>query len=75
MPDTTPTDTYARRWQALLGENRMLQKQHLDLLTSMIPPFSIAQKAQVEANAAQIQDLSTKVRDLVNDWSADPQPM
>jgi hypothetical protein len=69
MSGTTSPNTYARRWQALLTENSILQKQHHDLLASLIPPFSSAQRAQVAASADELQTIGIKVRDLVNDWS------
>jgi hypothetical protein len=74
MSGNPSTDTYAGRWQALLTENSILQKQHHDLLASLIPPFSAGQKAQVQASAAQLKKLDIRVRDLVNDWSAEPRP-
>lgn len=74
MSHITSSDTYARRWQALLTENSLLHKQHHDLLASLIPPFSAAQKAQVQASADELRNLGIKVRDLVNDWSADSRP-
>jgi hypothetical protein len=74
MPDTTPVDTYASRWQALLVENSMLQKQHLDLLTSLVPPFSAPEQVQFEASTARLVEFNLKLRTLVHDWSAHARP-
>jgi len=74
MPDTAPVDTYASRWQALLVENSVLQKQHLDLLTSLVPPFSAPEKSQFEASTARLVQFNLKLRTLVHDWSAHARP-
>jgi len=74
MSDLTPANAYARRWQALLAENTVLQKEHLELISSFTPPFSKQQTVQLQASAAQLQKFSLKLRDLVDEWSADAQP-
>jgi hypothetical protein len=68
MSNATPTDLYARRWEALLTDNDVLQKEHVRLLASFTAPFSLQQAAQLEASTARLQMLSVKVRDLVDDW-------
>jgi hypothetical protein len=75
MSDPSPTDPYARRWHALLAENTVLQKEHLDLLSSLTQPFSAQQKALLKASGTRLQKLNDKLHDLVNDWSADARPM
>ncbi len=69
--DPTPTNSYTRRWHALLAENSTLQKEHLELVGSFTKPFSAQQMMQLDASAAQRHKLSLKLRDLVGDWSAD----
>lgn len=71
MPDTTSTEAYARRWQALLAESSALQKEHTDLITSWTPPFSVQQTAQLASSAARRDEISAKLSKLVDDWAAD----
>lgn len=71
MSYPTPTNPYAQRWQALLAENNVLQKEHLRIVASLTAPFSVQQMAQLEVSAARLQNLSLKVHDLVDDWAAD----
>ena len=66
MPDTAP-DTYASRWQAMLVENSALQKHHLDLLSSLVPPFSAPEQVQFEASTARFVEFNLKLRTLVYD--------
>jgi hypothetical protein len=73
MPDTAP-DTYASRWQAMLVENSALQKHHLDLLSSLVPPFSAPEQVQFEASTARLVEFNLKLRTLVHDWSAHARP-
>ena len=75
MSDPTPANAYARRWQALLAENTVLQKEHLELISSFTPPFSKQQTVQLQASAARLQKLSLKLRDLVNEWAAGARPI
>ena len=71
MPDPTPANAYARRWQALLAENTVIQKEHLELISSFTPPFSKQQTVQLQARAARLQKFSLKLHDLVDEWAAD----
>jgi hypothetical protein len=71
MSYPTPTNPYAQRWQSLLAENNVLQKEHLRIVASLTAPFSVQQMAQLEASAARLQNLSLKVHDLVDDWASD----
>ena len=74
MPDPTPdtyTDTYTRRWHALLAENTAIQNETLQLISSFTPPFSAQQEAQLNVNAARRQELTLKLHDLVDEWAAD----
>jgi hypothetical protein len=75
MSDPTPADPYARRWEALLAENTVIQNEHLELISSIAPPFSKQQTVQLEANAARLEKLSLKLRDLVNEWAAGARPI
>ena len=75
MPDTTSTEAYARRWQALLAESSALQKEHTDLITSWTPPFSVQQTAQLASSAARRDEISVKLAELVDDWAADVRSM
>jgi hypothetical protein len=69
MTDHTSTDTCASRWDALLAENSILHKEHIDLLSSYTPPFSPQQIAQLEASAARRAELPKKIRNLVEEWT------
>ena len=69
MTDHTFTGSCASRWGALLAENSILLKQHLDLLSSYTPPFSPQQTAQLEASAARRAELPKKIRNLVEEWT------
>jgi hypothetical protein len=71
MSDPMPTNVYTRRWHALLAESSVLQKEHLDLLSSVTPPFSAQHKIQLEASTARIQQLNRRLHVLVNDWSTE----
>jgi hypothetical protein len=71
MSDPIPANAYAVRWDALLAENGALQKEHLDLLSSLTPPFSQQDKVRLDASRTRIQQLNHKLHTLVDDWSAD----
>jgi hypothetical protein len=75
MSYETPTDAYARRWQAILAENRVLQKEHMDLISSWTPPFSVQQIAQLKASAARSDKISLELAELVDEWAADARSM
>jgi len=75
MSDDTPADAYARRWHALLAENRVLQKEHMDLISSWTPPFSVQQIAQLKASAARSDKISLELAELVDEWAADARSM
>jgi hypothetical protein len=75
MPDATSTEAYSRRWQALLAESRALQKEHMDLISSWTPPFSLQQTAQLASGAARRDEISAKLAQLVDDWAADARSM
>jgi len=60
---------WAPRWDALLAENSVLDKEHLTLLSSFTPPFSRQQIAQLEASAARRGTLVRKMRELVDEWT------
>jgi hypothetical protein len=70
MPDRTP-NSYARRWQALLAENTVIQNEHLALVSSCTPPFSKQQTVQLQASAARLQEFGLKLQALVEEWAAD----
>ena len=71
MTETTPlsASSYATRWDALLAENSILHKEHLDLLSSFTPPFSSQQMTQLEASAARFARLPPQIQQLVEDWA------
>ena len=69
MTDHTFTGSCASRWGALLAENSILHKEHIDLLSSYTPPFSAQQTAQLEASAARRAELPKKIRKLVEEWT------
>ena len=66
--------SYARRWEALLAENSILQKDHLDLLASFAAPFSVQQVEQSVASAARFAGLPPRIRQLVEDWAKSLSP-
>jgi hypothetical protein len=68
MPDPTPTNDHAERWRTLLDENRALQND-LDLVASFRKPLSHQQIAQLEISATRLENLSKKVRELVDEWA------
>lgn len=43
----------AARWHTLLAENSVLDQEHVDLVSSLKPPFSRKQIAQLDTCAAQ----------------------
>jgi hypothetical protein len=69
MTNPTPDRSQASRWDALLGENSILHKEHLALLSSFTLPLSAQQTAQVEANAARRASLPLKIQELVEEWA------
>ena len=69
MTDHTSTGCCASRWDALLAENSILLKEHIDLLSSYAPPFSPLQIAQLEASAARRAELPKEIRKLVEEWT------
>ena len=69
MADHTSTGACASRWDALLAENSILLKEHIDLLSSYTPPFSAQQITQLEASAARRAELPKKIRKLVEEWT------
>jgi hypothetical protein len=69
MTDHTSSGSCASRWDALLAENSILDKEHIDLLSSYTPPFSARQIAQLEASAARRAELPKKIRKLVEEWT------
>ena len=62
-------EPYTTRWNALLAENSILHKTHLDLLSSFTRPFSAQQNVQLKASAARFESLPPKVQQLVEDWA------
>jgi hypothetical protein len=64
MTDHTSTGSCASRWDALLAENSILDKEHIDLLSSYTPPFSAQQIAQLEASAARRAELQRRSESL-----------
>jgi hypothetical protein len=62
-------DPYTARWYALLAENSILHKTHLDLLSSFTRPFSAQQKVQLKASAARFESLPPRVQQLIEDWA------
>jgi hypothetical protein len=75
MPDATSTEVYAGRWQALLAESSALQKEHMDLISSWSPPFTVQQTAQLASSVARRDEISAKLAKLVDDWAADARSM
>jgi hypothetical protein len=71
MSNPTRTNPHALRWEALLAEHTAIENEHLALLSSFTKPFSSNQTIQFNASAARLQKLNLKLRDLVEDWSAD----
>jgi hypothetical protein len=71
MESPTPTNPHALRWAALLAERTAIENEHLALLSSFTKPFSAKQTMQLNASAARFQKLNLKLRNLVDDWSAD----
>jgi hypothetical protein len=69
MTDHGPTGSYASRWDALLAEHSILDKEHMDLLSSFTRPFSAHQIAQLEVSAARRAVLPPKIRKLVEEWT------
>ena len=60
---------YAARWHALLAENSILHKEHLDLIASFAPPFSPGQVELLEASTARFARLPPQIQQLVEDWA------
>ena len=69
MTEPLSTGSCASRWDALLAENSILHKEHIDLLSSFAPPFSAQQIAQLEASAARRVELPKKIQKLVEEWA------
>jgi hypothetical protein len=66
--------SYASRWDALLAENSILHKEHLDLLASFTSPLSAQQIELSEASAARFASLPPKICQLVEDWAKSLSP-
>ena len=69
MTNPTTARSHGSRWDAILAENSILHKEHLDLLSSFTPPLSAQQTAQVEANAARRGSLPLRIQELVEEWA------
>jgi aspartate carbamoyltransferase regulatory subunit len=69
MTEPASIGSCARRWDALLAENSILHKEHIDLLSAFTPPFSACQIAQLEASAARRVELPEKIQRLVEEWT------
>ena len=74
MTNTPSLSSYASRWDALLAENSILHKEHLDLLSSFTRPLSARQVAQAEVSAARFATLPPKIQQLVEDWATSLAP-
>jgi len=76
LTEKTPSlpSSYASRWDALLAENSILHKEHLDLLASFTSPLSAQQRELSEVSAARFASLSPKIRQLVDDWAKSLSP-
>jgi hypothetical protein len=76
IAEKTPSSSgsYATRWDALLAENSILHKEHLELLASFTPPLSAQQRELSDASAARLASLSPKIRQLVEDWAKSLSP-
>jgi hypothetical protein len=67
-------NSYAARWHAVLAENSILHKEHLDLIASFTPPFSTAQIELLEASTARFGRLPPQIQQLVEDWAQSRKP-
>ena len=69
MPEIAPANMYALRWNAILAEYGVFEKEHRDLLFSFTRPFSAAQNAQLAACVARRTRIVQKARDLATEWA------
>jgi len=69
MPEIAPSNMYAFRWNALLAEYGVFEKEHRDLLFSFTRPFSAAQNAQLTACVARRTGILQRARDLATEWA------
>jgi hypothetical protein len=60
---------YTDRWHALLAENSILHREHLDLIASFTSPFSPEQIELLEASTARFARLPPQIQQLVEDWA------
>jgi hypothetical protein len=76
IPETPPAPAshHATRWEALLAEHSILQREHLDLVASFAVPYSREQAEQFVASAARLASLPPRIRQLVEDWAKSLSP-
>jgi hypothetical protein len=67
-------NSYAARWHAVLAQNSIVHKEHLDLIASLTSPFSTAQIELLEASTDRFRRLPPQIQQLVEDWAQSRKP-
>ena len=69
MSEIGSANTFALRWDALLAEYGIFEKEHRELLFSVARPFSAEQNAELNACVARRDGILQKARDLATEWA------
>ena len=69
MTEIASANMYALRWDALLAEYGVFEKEHRELLFSFTRPFSAEQNAELTACVARREGILQKARNLATEWA------
>jgi len=69
MTEIAPANMNALRWDALLAEFGVVEKEHRELLFSFTRPFSAEQNAELSACVARRHGILQEARDLATEWA------
>lgn len=69
MTEIASANVYALRWDALLAEYGVVEKEHRELLLSFTRPLSAEQNAELNASVACRDGILQKARDLATEWA------
>ena len=69
MTEIAAANMYGLRWNALLAEYGVFEKEYRELLFSFTRPFSAEQSAELNACVARRDVIFQKARDLATEWA------
>ena len=69
MTEIASANMYALRWDALLAEYGVFEKEHREFLFSFTRPLSAEQNAELNACVARRDGILQKARDLAREWA------